>query len=269
MSESALLESAVRRTGAPLCVGIDPVRDRLPAGEDLQVIRDFGLTIVDQIAGLVPAVKIQSACYERFGPEGLLVRDGLARHATQAGLIVVLDAKRGDIGVSSEHYAASAFARPEGPADWVTIGPYLGSDGMAPFLEQGAAFALVRTSNPGGTALQTLRLEDGRTVGHAVADLVSELGDAHIDESCGWSRLGAVVGATHAAEIAALRARMPKQWFLMPGVGAQGGTASDVAEAFVDGIGVLVNASRSIIYADEPAEATRTLVQSLREAAKL
>ena len=269
MSEPALLESAVRRTGAPLCVGIDPVRNRLPAGDDLQVIRDFGVRIVDQLADLVPAVKIQSACYERFGPDGITVRDQLALHASQAGLIVVLDAKRGDIGVSSEHYAASAFSRPSAPADWVTISPYLGADGMQPFLEAGAAFALVRTSNPGGTALQTLLLEDGRTVAHAVALMVHELGEAHLDPDSKWSRLGAVVGATHAAEIAELRERMPKQWFLMPGVGAQGGSASDVAEAFVDGMGVLVNASRSIIYAEDPVKATQDLIQSLREVASL
>ena len=267
MSEPASLERAVRRTGAPLCVGIDPVRNRLPAGDDLQVIRDFGLRIVDQLAHLVPAVKIQSACYERFGPDGMAVRDQLALHASQAGLIVVLDAKRGDIGVSSEHYAASAFSRPNAPADWVTISPYLGGDGMQPFLEQGAAFALVRTSNPGGTALQTLPLEDGRTVAHAVADMVRELGEAFLDTGSQWSRLGAVVGATHAAEIAEFRARMPKQWFLMPGVGAQGGNASDVAEAFVDGMGVLVNASRSIIYAKDPVEAAQELIESLREVA--
>ena len=157
------------------------------------------------------------------------MRDQLALHAREAGLIVVLDAKRGDIGVSSEHYAASAFSRPSAPADWVTISPYLGADGMQPFLEQGAAFALVRTSNPGGTALQTLPLEDGRTVAQAVADMVRELGEAFLDTKSQWSRLGAVVGATHAAEIAELRARMPKQWFLMPGVGAQGGSAADVA----------------------------------------
>ena len=269
MPEPALLESAVRRTGAPLCVGIDPVRNRLPAGDDLQVVRDFGLRLVDQLAELVPAVKIQSACYERFGPAGMKVRDELASHANNAGLIVVLDAKRGDIGVSSEHYAASAFAPPAAPAHWITISPYLGADGMQPFLEQGAAFALVRTSNPGGTALQTLQLNDGRTVAHAVADMVHELGEGHLDDECHWSRLGAVVGATHATEIAELRARMPKQWFLMPGVGAQGGSASDVAEAFVGGMGVLVNASRSIIYADDPVQAAQALIQSLREVSSL
>ena len=267
MSEPALLESAVRRTGAPLCIGIDPVRDRLPEGDDLQVIRDFGLRIVDQMANLVPAIKIQSACYERFGPDGIAVRDHLALHARQAGLIVVLDAKRGDIGVSSEHYAASAFSRPSAPADWVTISPYLGADGMQPFLEHGSAFALVRTSNPGSTALQTLSLEDGRTVAHAVADMVRELGETFLDTKSKWSRLGAVVGATHAAEIAELRTRMPKQWFLMPGIGAQGGNAADVAEAFVDGMGVLVNASRSIIYANDPVGAAQDLIHSLQEVA--
>ena len=140
---------------------------------------------------------------------------------------------------------------------------------MQPFLQQGAAFALVRTSNPGGTALQTLPLEDGRTVAHAVADMVRELGETCLDTESQWSRLGAVVGATHAAEIAELRARMPKQWFLMPGVGAQGGSAADVAEAFVDGMGVLVNASRSIIYAEDPVAAAQELIQSLREVASL
>ena len=104
---------------------------------------------------------------------------------------------------------------------------------------------------------------------HAVADIVRELGETFLDTESQWSRLGAVVGATHAAEIAELRARMPKQWFLMPGVGAQGGSAADVAEAFVDGMGVLVNASRSIIYAKDPVAAAQELIQSLQEVASL
>ena len=175
--------------GAPLCVGIDPVRDRLPAGDDLQVIQDFGLRIVDQLADLVPAVKIQSACYERSGPDGIAVRDQLALHAREAGLIVVLDAKRGDIGVSSEHYAC-AFSR--WPGRLGHDQPISRSGWRSPFLEQARCLRLGSDKQLGGTALQTLPLQDGRTA-HAVADIVRELGETFIDTES-TSRLGAVVG---------------------------------------------------------------------------
>jgi orotidine-5'-phosphate decarboxylase len=168
---------------------------------------------------------------------------------------VILDAKRGDIGLSARHYAAAAFAPCHGaPApQWITINGYLGADGMRPFLASGhGAFALVRTSNPGGTVLQAQRLADGRTVAECLAGIVAELGREHLGAS-GYSTLGAVVGATQRAELEGLRRVMPQQIFLVPGYGAQGGTAEDVAACFHDrGRGAIVTASRSVIYAEAP-----------------
>jgi orotidine-5'-phosphate decarboxylase len=161
---------------------------------------------------------------------------------------VILDFKRGDIGISADHYAASA--RGPMPSDWTTVSAYLGTDGILPFVgaERGA-FALVRTSNPSGDAIQSLRLADGRTVAESVADLVASAGEATVG-ACGFSNLGAVVGATKRADAAALRDRMPRQLFLVPGFGAQGGGVDDVLPCFrADGRGALVTASRSVIYA--------------------
>ena len=148
--------------------------------------------------------------------------------------------------------ARSAFA-----AYWTTVSAYLGADSLSPFVGAGhGAFALVRTSNPSGDAVQSLRLADGRTVAEAVADLVAGVGAASVGAS-GFSALGAVVGATKRADAAALRARMPQQIFLVPGFGAQGGGVDDVLPCFrADGRGALVTASRSVIYAFAPGDAS-------------
>lgn len=248
------LLAASGRAGTPACIGIDPVSEKLPTalrrGSPVDQIGEFCRGIIEAAAGLAPVVKFQSACFERFGGPGVAVLAELIAHAKRAGLLVVLDAKRGDIGISNEHYAAGVVAM---GADAVTVSGYLGLGVVEPFLKEGVGvFVLVRTSNPDGDAVQSSRLADGRTVAEMMADQVAEFGRAWVG-TAGVSDVGAVVGATKAAEGAALRARMPNQVFLVPGYGAQGGTLQDV-RALLDARrgGVLVTASRSVIYAFEP-----------------
>ncbi len=249
----------VRAVGSPTCVGLDPVLERIPepcragAGSPVEGVERFCRGVIEAIAGRVPACKFQSACFERHGADGVALLDRLCALAMERELHVILDFKRGDIGISAAHYAASA----DGRCDWLTANPYLGVDGLEPFIRPTAsgrrlgAFALVRTSNPGGDAIQSLRLEDGRTVAQSVADLVAEAGEACLGGS-GYSALGAVVGATKAGDAVELRRRMPRQIFLVPGFGAQGGGIDDVLACFnPDGLGALVTASRSVIYAFE------------------
>lgn len=252
------LLAAIDRVGAPACVGIDPVLERLPeactrANDPLAAFELFCKGVIEAIAPYVGVCKYQSACFERYGAEGVRLLEGLLAHAQETGLVVILDAKRGDIGISAEHYAASVRSR----ADWVTVNAYLGMDGIAPFLQGCGAFALVRTSNPGGDRLQSLKLEDGRSISEAVADLLVEAGSDNIGES-GYSALGAVVGATKRNDAELLRTRMPRQLFLVPGFGAQGGGVEDVLPCFnSDGRGAVITASRSVIYAfDEDSAGT-------------
>ncbi len=241
---------SINRAGAPLCVGVDPVFDRLPT--ELQSLSHteafdiFCTGVIDAVASIAPAIKFQSACFERLGFRGVELLGTLRQFANEKGMQVILDAKRGDIGISASHYAAAVLA--DGPCDWVTVNPYLGVDGIEPFLETGlGVFCLVLTSNPSGDALQQQSLSDGRTVAQSIADIVAQLGDQFLGTT-GWSSLGAVVGATKPKEAVELRTRMPHQMFLMPGIGAQGATVQDVQQCFADGCGGLVSASRSIIY---------------------
>jgi len=253
------LLAACQAKGAPVCVGLDPVLERLPDAIDtsdpVKAIESFCLGVIDAVADAVPAVKPQSACFERYGAPGVAVYHKVVKHAKDAGLIVVGDAKRGDIGTSSAHYAAGLLAEPQG-CDTLTVNGYLGGDGLDPFMEVAEAegkglFVLVRTSNPGGDAIQSLQLKDGRTVAEAVGDVVAELGARCVGES-GYSNVGMVVGATKPEDAAKLRERYPQQLFLVPGFGAQGGSADDVKACFKpDGTGALVTASRSVIYAFE------------------
>jgi len=249
------LLDATERVGAPICVGLDPVFDRLPDAvrathrDPVAAIEAFTVGVIDAAAEAAPCVKFQSACYERHGAPGVAALGRGMAHAAERGVIVILDAKRGDIGISAEHYAEAAFGA--GSVDWVTVSPYLGDDGLAPFIRDRArgAFALVRTSNPGGDALQTLRLDDGRTLSEAVADMVDRLGRGAVGTR-GYSNLGAVVGATKPQDAARLRERLPHAIFLVPGFGAQGGSADDIRGCFHDdGHGALITASRSVIYA--------------------
>ncbi|MBI1368656.1 MAG: orotidine-5'-phosphate decarboxylase [Planctomycetes bacterium] len=261
-----LLE-AVARKGAPVCVGIDPVVERLPGKAVdpadpeacVDAIFEFVTKVLQAVAELVPAVKFQSACFERFGPDGVQAYHSLIAEARSMDLLVVGDVKRGDIGSTAEHYAAAALLDPPGDddaaaPDSITINSYFGRDGVEPFVNVAAqhgkgVFALVRTSNPGGDAIQSLVLKDGRTVAEAVGALIAQFGEAHVGES-GFSLLGAVVGATKPGDAAKLRSIMPRQIFLVPGFGAQGGSADDVRACFnSDGQGALITASRSITYA--------------------
>lgn len=244
--------SRIRACRSPVCVGLDPVLEKLPAtiadgaSSAVEAIERFSLSLLDAVAGLVPAVKPQSACFERYGADGVAA---LARviAAARGRFAVILDWKRGDIGLSSEHYAAGAAAM---GADWVTASAYLGLDGVRPFLDAGlGVFALVRTSNADGDRIQSRRLDDSSTVAEAVARLVAE-------EGVKWrggdhlSSLGAVVGATKAADAARLREIMPSQPFLVPGYGAQGAGPKEAAACFrADGLGAIITASRSVIYA--------------------
>ena len=231
------------------------------------MIEQFSLGVIESVATDTAAVKIQAACYERYGPEGYAAMWRVLAAARASGLAVVLDFKRGDIGISAEHYAASARAS---GAHWTTISPYLGADGILPFLAEGfGSFALVRTSNPSGDALQAQPMADGSSVALRVARMIDELGRPTVGAS-GYSTLGAVIGATKRDEIAALRAAMPHTMFLVPGYGAQGGTADDVRACFNRGdrgsTGALITASRSVIY---PKSAPGTAWQSaIRNAAR-
>lgn len=264
------LADKLDRVGSPVCVGLDPVYDKLPAelrcgtagGGAVRAITQFCEGVLIACRGHAGVVKPQAACFERYGPDGFACLQRTCRLARELGYLVVLDAKRGDIGVTAEHYAALAFDTME--ADAVTVSPYLGPDTLEPFLNHAPAdtahprgrgvFALVRTSNPGSDAVQSLRLADGRTVGEMVADHIAALGRSRLGRG-GLSALGAVVGATKPADAQSLRARMPDSVFLIPGYGAQGGTADDVRRLIRPGAktpgsaGVLVTASRSVIYA--------------------
>jgi orotidine-5'-phosphate decarboxylase len=266
------LHDAVRRKQTPALVGLDPRFELLPAGVrrraeqqggDEWSIRagafeEFCLRVVDVVAPLVPAVKPQTAFFEECGPAGMAALQNVIRHARRAGLIVICDAKRGDIGSTAEAYA-NAYLAGEDPdaapwaADALTVNPYLGVDTLEPFVrvaqQRGAGvYVLVRTSNPGAGAFQD-PVSDGRTLFQRVAGAVAELTDRTRagDE---FGPIGAVVGATWPKELADLRAALPHAPLLVPGYGSQGGTAADVAAAFrADGLGALVNNSRGIIFA--------------------
>jgi orotidine-5'-phosphate decarboxylase len=213
---------------------------------EVEAFRIFCGGVLDAVAGIAVAVKFQSACFERLGSIGVALLGTLRQDASDKGLQIILDAKRGDIGISAAHYAAAATV--EGPCDWITVNPYLGIDGIEPFLDAGlGVFCLARTSNPSGDAIQLQQLKDGTTVAESIAELLAICGDKYLGNS-GWSSLGAVVGATKPKEAVQLRAIMRKQIFLMPGIGAQGASVKDVSACFSQGHGALVTASRSVIY---------------------
>jgi orotidine-5'-phosphate decarboxylase len=263
----AKLAAAMGRAACNACVGLDPVLTKLPAAIDrsdpIDAIRRFSLGVLEVVAPHVACLKVQSACYERYGPSGVAIIDEVMAAADLIDLPVILDAKRGDIGISAAHYAASVFDRAAAP-DWVTVNAYLGVETLEPYLEHGGIFVLVRTSNPGSARFQGLRLDDGRTVAEAMADMVAELAANRRNEQ-GWSDVGAVVGATHPAEAESLRERMPGVILLVPGIGAQGGKVSDCAPLCgPDGYGAVLTASRSVIY---PEGQSDDWMQAIAEAA--
>ena len=244
---------AIIQKSNPLCAGIDPVLERIPdciqSDSPVKTIDIFCRGVIDVVKDIVPAVKFQSACFERYGYKGMKVLGDLKNFASESGLQVVLDYKRGDIGLTAEHYAVAAQA--DSHADWVTVSPYLGLDSIDPFVDAGlGVFCLVRTSNPSGAEIQSQALTSGQTVASFIATMLSHAGQSSIGDS-GWSSIGAVVGATNPEDAIALRGDMPNQFFLMPGVGAQGGTVKSVSPCLREGMGVLVPVSRSVLYPEQ------------------
>lgn len=270
---------SVKRRRSHAVVGLDPVLPRLPAFIRREASGRYGPTargaaaaflafnrlVIDAVADQVAAVKPQSAFYEAYGHHGVEAFWETVKYARSKEVPVIADAKRGDIGSTAEAYAAGFFGHPnplevwEDPdlwADSLTVNPYLGSDGLEPFVrrckERGTGiFILVKTSNPSSGELQDQELFSGETLAQQVAKLVDQLGLGLVGEE-GYSSVGAVVGATYPEDLARFRADMPRALILVPGYGAQGGTGDDVVHAFnQDGLGALVNASRSVIFAHE------------------
>lgn len=261
------LIAEISAKGNPCVVGLDPRIDLMPefvtVGADgpRQAIASFHDRIIRAVAPHVPAVKLQSAFYEQYGLDGIGAFVDTIRMAQEAGLVVIVDAKRNDIASTAEAYAnaflgtARALGRdlPAFNVDCVTVSPFLGRDSLTPFVEVAAAngkglFVLVKTSNPGSADIQDLEVNGTGTISMRLARLVDDLGTDLIGES-GYSSIGAVVGATFPEEASTLRRLMPRSIILVPGYGSQGAAAEDAAANFNDdGLGAVVNASRSITY---------------------
>jgi orotidine-5'-phosphate decarboxylase len=246
------LAAEVERKRSQLVVGLDPNVDLMPVELRGDVAR-FCCGIVDAVAPHAVAVKPQLAFFEVLGPAGMAAFDQVCTYARRAGLLVIADGKRGDIGSTARAYA-DAYLEGEPPrADALTVNPWLGRDSVEPFLgavRRGGVgiFVIVRTSNASGD-LQDAVLKDGRPMWHHVAALVDEWGEGTAGEH-GLSSVGAVVGATHPRAVAEARRLMPRTILLLPGVGAQGGRISDLTRAFQSGpASAVVNAARSVIYA--------------------
>lgn len=264
----------IQKTKAPICVGLDPMLSYIPEHILKQSFHDFGETlegaadaiwhfnkeIVDHTYDLIPSVKPQIAMYEQFGIEGLKIYEKTVSYCQEKGLLVIGDAKRGDIGSTSAAYATAHIGKIKVGnslctgfhTDFLTVNPYLGTDGVKPFVdvckaEDKGLFVLVKTSNPSSGEFQD-QLVDGRPVYELVAEKVVEWGSDCMDGT--YSNVGAVVGATYPEMSAILRKLMPNTYFLVPGYGAQGGTAADLKPCFnEDGLGAVVNSSRGIIAA--------------------
>lgn len=267
------LVEKIKKT-APIVVGLDPMLGFIPAPIKRQAFAGYGETLagageaiwlfnkelVDHLADLIPAVKPQVAMYEQFGLEGMKAFQRTVDYCKAKGLVVIGDIKRGDIGSTSEAYAIGHLGRAQvGGAgyygfneDFVTVNPYLGSDGVGPFIEVGkkekkGIFVLVKTSNPSSGEFQD-RLVEGRPLYEIVAEKVAEWGAEHMGAE--YSYVGAVVGATYPEQGKTLRQIMPKSFILVPGYGAQGGKGVDLAHFFnQDGSGAIINSSRGIIAA--------------------
>ncbi len=295
------LVSRIRETGAPIVVGLDPMLSYIPeqilekafseCGETLegaaQAIWEFNREIIDNTCDLIPAVKPQIAMYEQFGLEGLKAFEKTVKYCKEKGLVVIGDVKRGDIGSTSAAYATAHLGKvtvgtkriAAFDEDFATVNPYLGSDGVKPFVkvcreEKKGIFVLVKTSNPSSGEFQD-RLIDGRPLYEHVGEKVAEWGEECMGDS--YSYVGAVVGATYPEMGKILRKIMPKAYILVPGYGAQGGKGADLVHFFnADGLGAIVNSSRGIIAAwqqeeygkygaEHFGEASRAAVLDMRE----
>jgi orotidine-5'-phosphate decarboxylase len=266
------LAEAVERKHSQLIVGLDPVTDLLPVelagdahlgrAEAADAFSRFCRGIIDAVAVYAVGVKPQLAFFEALGSDGMRAFEDVCAYARTAGLIVLADGKRGDIGSTSRAYAAAYLEpREDQPplADALTVNPYLGRDSIEPLIaacrrEGAGIFCLVKTSNEGVADIQDLALSDGSPLWQHVARLVAEWGEDLVGER-GLSSVGAVVGATHPRAIGEARKLLPRAVLLLPGIGAQGGIAADVALAFTSGpASALVAASRSVLYAFRTGE---------------
>ncbi len=264
----------IRRKNAPIVVGLDPTEKLIPdyiiekhiseMGESLEAmgeaIWEYNKGIIDAIYEYIPAVKPQIAMYERYGIPGLMAFDRTVHYCKEKGLVVVGDVKRGDIGSTSAAYADAHLGRVTIGSrsmlvfdeDFATVNPYLGSDGIKPFIdvckeEKKGIFVLVKTSNPGSGEYQD-RIIDGRPLYEIVAENIAAMADDFMGDD--YSYIGAVVGATYPKQGEALRKLLPKSYILVPGYGAQGGKGKDLKHFFnKDGLGAIINSSRGIIGA--------------------
>src|SRR4051794_12739574 len=246
------LAAEVERKRSQLVVGLDPRVDLMPVELRGDVAR-FCCGLVDAVAPHAVAVKPQLAFFEALGPAGLAAFDQVCAYARRAGLLVIADGKRGDIGSTARAYAEAYLEGEPSRADALTVNPYLGRESVEPYLaaarrDGAGVFVLVKTSNAGAD-VQDLHLSDGRPLWHQIAVLVAEWGEDVVGD-VGLSSVGAVVGATHPRAVAEARRLMPQSILLLPGVGAQGAAPGDLVRAFQSGpASALVNASRTIDYA--------------------
>ena len=314
------LTAKIRQTNAPIVVGLDPMLKYVPGqickaayaeyGETLEgageAIWQYNKGIVDAVCDLVPAVKPQIAMYEQFGIPGLVAFQKTVNYCKEKGLVVIGDVKRGDIGSTSEAYAAGHLGKLQVGGsicrgfdeDFVTVNPYLGSDGVKPFLkvcaeEKKGIFVLVKTSNPSsgelqdrliqgsepgdGDGVKSVRTEGDRPLYEVVGEFVARWGAECMPKEGDYSYVGAVVGATYPEQGKLLRRIMPKTFILVPGYGAQGGKGADLVHFFnEDGLGAIINSSRGIIAAYQQeqyahygeagyADASRAAVLAMKE----
>ena len=298
------LVSKIKKTSAPIVVGLDPMMKFVPEQVKTKAFDEFGETlegaaeaiwqfnkeIVDNIYDVVPAVKAQIAMYEQFGIPGVMTFKKTIDYAKEKGLIVIGDIKRGDIGSTSEAYAAGHLGKVQVGSksyygfdeDFATLNPYMGSDSVKPFIkvckeENKGVFVLVKTSNPSSGEFQDRMIADAdnKPLYEIVGEMVAKWGEDHMGDS--YSYVGAVVGATYPEMGKILRKLMPKSYILVPGYGAQGGKGADLVHFFnEDGLGAIVNSSRGIIAAYQQekyasfgpehfAEASRAAVEDMRK----
>ena len=296
------LVAQIKKTGAPIVVGLDPMMKFIPEHIKEKAFAEFGETlegaaeaiwqynkgIIDAIYDLIPAVKPQIAMYEQFGVPGLVAFNKTCEYAKSKGLVIIGDIKRGDIGSTSKAYAIGHVGKVAVGSktysgfceDFVTVNPYLGSDGIRPFMEvckeeKKGMFILVKTSNPSSGEFQDQEI-DGKPLYEMVAEKVASWGEELMGDS--YSYIGAVVGATYPEQLSQIRKIAPHTYFLIPGYGAQGGKAGDIALGFdKNGLGGIVNASRSLMCAyksdrwknefkeEEYAKATRAEALRMKE----
>lgn len=285
------LIAAMAKKKSRLCVGIDPNPERLPGvlkesfPPDLkgviQAVSHFSDLVIEAVAPHAVAVKPQLAYFELLGPEGFILLQKVVKRAREAGLFVILDGKRNDIGSTARAYARAYLGTTQDfkgghhhlyLAQALTVNPYFGSDGLTPFFDEArrwgkGIFILVKTSNPSSAQLQDLTLSNGETLALTLARKVRSWGEGYLGDT-GYSLIGAVVGVQAHSVLLPLRELMPRTLFLVPGLGTQGGCFADLTGIFNDdGYGALVNVSRSILYAFEEGALLKDVQESIAEKA--